>query len=241
MPNEANLLGEERWFYELMANKALESLRKNNFDADYAYDRREALQKVIGRIPPKATIGIGDSVTLHQIGFFSWLDNKKKDHKVFNPFLRNPEGYLSITPPKRFELMRKALTCDVFLAGTNAVTLDGKLVNVDALGNRVAAMIFGPKKVILVMGANKIVTDVDEGLRRIRELCAPMNAKRHVEKHHTRSMETLPCFKTGVCISCNSPAKICRKIVIIDGQSPRYRFEEQEGICVIIIGERLGI
>ena len=240
MINEADLGSEEGWFYELISKKALESLRNNKFDAEYASDRKEALEKVIQRIPSKATIGVGDSVTLQQIGFFSWLESRK-DYQVFNPFLRNPEGYFSTTPQERFELMRKALTSDAFLAGTNAVTLDGKLVNIDGKGNRTAAMIFGPRKVILVVGANKIVRDVDDAFRRIKEVCAPINAKRHFEKHHMESMGELPCVKTGVCVNCNSPSKICRKIVIIDGQSPRFRFEEEEGINIIIVGEKLGI
>ena len=133
--------------------------------------------------------------------------------------------------------MRRIFFSDVYVIGTNAVTLDGKLVNTDGNGNRVAAMIFGPKKVIIVVGANKIVKDVDEALRRIREICGPMNATRHAIKHHRPEYFELPCVKTGICVDCSHPWRICHHTTIIDGVAERRRGH----INVVLVGEMLGI
>ena len=133
--------------------------------------------------------------------------------------------------------MRKVLSSDVFLSGTNAVTLDGKVVNIDGGGNRVAPMIFGPKKVIIVIGANKIVKNVDEAINRIKEFCAPINALRHSIQHHDTEFMDLPCVKTGVCADCRKPQRICNFTTIIEGESHR----SSGRMNIIIIGEPLGI
>jgi len=138
---------------------------------------------------------------------------------------------------ERLNLMRRVFSSDVYVIGTNAVTLDRKLVNTDGYGNRVAAMIFGPKKVIVVVGTNKIVKGVDEALKRIREVCAPINATRHAVKHHRSQFLELPCVKTGICTDCNHPWRICHHTTIIEGVSERRRGH----INVIIVGESLGI
>jgi len=115
--------------------------------------------------------------------------------------------------------------------------LDGKLVNTDAGGNRVAAMVFGPKKVIIVVGANKIVKDVEEALRRIREVAAPQNVIRIATKHHSAEHLELPCAASGICSDCNHPRRICRYTTIIEGVSSEHRGR----IHVLLVGERLGI
>ncbi len=237
--DEINLSQEQSWFYETLCKKVIGSLKKNNFDAEYASNRDEALAKIKKTIPEGATIGIGDSITLHQIGLFSWLE-KEANRVFFNPFLKDAEGRNIYSPEERFELMRKAIVADIFLASSNAVTLDGKLVSIDARGNRVAAMIFGPKKTILVIGANKIVKDVDDAFRRIKSFCAPINLKRHVSKHHYEFFEKLPCVEEGICVECSSPMKACRKIVIIDGQLKIPSLLGTD-IYVIMVNESLGI
>ncbi|HEX2966092.1 MAG TPA: lactate utilization protein, partial [Syntrophorhabdaceae bacterium] len=178
MLNDADVTEVINWQYEKMALKAIQGLEKNNIHAEYAVDRVEALSKLIKAIPSDATIGIGDSVTLHQIRFYEWL-NEQRDRTIYNPFSRNPEtGKLIYTPSEHFAMLQKALISDVYLTSTNALTLDGKLVSLDGRGNRVAAMLFGPKKVILVTGANKIVRDLDEAMVRM-ETAAPLNGRRH--------------------------------------------------------------
>ncbi|MFH1086990.1 MAG: lactate utilization protein [Chloroflexota bacterium] len=242
--DERDLAQEQGWYYEALCKKAIDSLKRKNIGAQFAADRQQALARVKEALPAEATIGIGDSMTLHQIGFFDWLESEK-GRTVFDPFVRTPDGFPVHSPQQRFETMRKALTSDVFLAGSNAITLDGKIVNMDGRGARVAAMIFGPRKVVLVVGANKIVKDADEAIQRIRTYCAPLNAKRHAMKHHTQHHQQLPCVITGVCNDCNSPGRICHKLVIIDGQSKipglHSPGELEGGIQVILVGESLGI
>jgi hypothetical protein len=133
-------------------------------------------------------------------------------------------------------MYRKAFTADVFLAGTNAVTLDGKLVNTDGLGNRVAPMIFGPKKVILAAGVNKIVNDVDEARKRIRDICAPLDVKRYILKHGQTEYDVLPCAKTGLCTDCKNDLRFCCYTVIIEAAA----ITEHGRINVVLIGEELG-
>jgi hypothetical protein len=223
------------WHFQVLARKVIDSLEKNNIKAEYSIDRKQALAKVIEAIPQNASIGIGDSVTLHQIGFFDWLD--EQDRQVFNPFLRGSDGRLIYTPSEHFEMLRKALISDVYLASSNAVTLDGKLVSIDGRGNRVAAMLWGPKKVILVMGVNKIVRDIEEAMGRLK-IAAVMNGKRHLEKHGVD--RKYPCVVTGICTNCRGPIKMCRKTVIIDGQRLEVMAPDESGISVILVGESLG-
>jgi len=134
-------------------------------------------------------------------------------------------------------MQRETFFADIFVTGTNAITLDGKLVSTDGLGNRVSAMIFGPKKVILVAGVNKIVNDVDEALRRIHEVAAPLNARRHYLKHHQPELGDLPCVRTGSCVDCSHGWRICRYTVIIEGTMAR----EKGRINVVLVGEELGL
>jgi len=239
MIDDADVTEVINWQYEKLALKAILSLEKNNIHAEYAVDRAEALSKLIEAIPLDATIGTGDSVTLHQIGFYQWL-NKQNDRVVFNPFVRNLEtGKLVYTPSEHFDMLRKALVSDVYLTSTNALTLDGKLVSLDGRGNRVAAMLFGPKKVVLVTGANKIVKDLDEAMVRM-ETAAPLNGRRHQIKHGSDKYEKFPCIANGRCSHCKTSFRMCRKWVIIDGQSIDVMAPEESGISVIIVGESLG-
>jgi hypothetical protein len=124
--------------------------------------------------------------------------------------------------------MRRQLTCDLFLTGTNALTMDGCLVNIDATGNRAAAMFFGPDKVIVVAGRNKIVNgDIDDAVRRIKGCASPPNTRRLNFK--------TPCASTGLCSDCSSPDRICRITTIID-RKPR-----QTDLRVLVVNEDMGL
>jgi hypothetical protein len=203
---------------------ALRNLLANNFDARFAENSDTAKKIVSGSISKNTIVGIGDSATVRQIGIIEELE--KKGVRVLNPFSRE----LTNDPAKtalRDNISRQIFSCDVFVCGTNAVTRDGKLVNIDAVGNRVASMIFGPRKVFIIAGKNKIVKDVDEALYRIKNLIAPFHAR-------TKRFAT-PCVKTGKCSDCSAPKRICSVTSIIEKRP--WRTE----ISVILVDEDLGL
>ncbi len=227
---------EKKWLGEERAKIAVKNLRRRNINAEYFATRNEALEAILKRIPAGASVARGDSISVDQVGVIPAL-LKRRQNTVVDPFRWDEEGFYIDTAEAREKMCRDAFSADIFLAGTNAVTMDGKLVNVDGYGNRVAAMIFGPKKVILIIGVNKIVKDANEALERIHQLAAPLNAKRWYLKHHEEDLADLPCVKTGRCAECAHGSRICSFTVIIDGTP-----SSQEGrIYVALVGEELGI
>ena len=236
MKEDLSVQEEQSAIYEKVAKKAVENINKRGNNAFFVLNKEDAVTVVMDMIPAGVTIGTADSATLLQIGVFSAL-RKRGRNDIINPFLRDEKGHLLVDGEKRQGLMRRALLSDVFVISTNAVTLDGKIVNVDGNGNRVAAMIFGPKKVIIVAGANKIVKDVDAAIKRVREYCAPRNVIRHATKHHRTEFRDLPCAKTGVCLDCRHPWRICQYTTIIEGAMELNRGR----INVILVGEELGL
>jgi len=227
---------ERKRFYRERARVVIANLQKRNINAQYVSSRQEALSAILGMIPEGATVARGDSVSLDQVGVIPEL-RKRNQNKVIDPFERDADGFYLVEWEQRWRMEREALSTDVFLTGTNAVTLDGKLVNTDGTGNRVSAMVFGPEKVIIVAGVNKIVKDVDEAQVRIREVAAPINAKRHFLKYHREEFGDLPCVRTGRCIDCNHDWRICRYTVVIEGSMIR----DKGRINVVLVGEELGI
>jgi len=209
----------EQWFQKKQVERAIDALKKNNFEALFISDSKAAVEEVMKRIPDGVTVGVGGSVTLTQIGLMDAL-GKRNIHLIW-PIkqARNDE--------ERLELIRKSFSSDIFLSSANAVTEDGKLFNVDATGNRVGAMFIGPKKVIVVSGVNKIVKDIEAAEKRVKEWAAPQNAKRLNRK--------VPCVETGVCSDCNSPDRICNIYVTL-GKKP-----SRTEVTVILVGEKLGI
>lgn len=209
----------ERWFREKQVERTIQALKKNNFEALYVLDSKAALEEVMKQIPDGANVGLGGSVTLGQIGLLDALKNRKI------PFIQ-PQTQAK-TPEEMRELFRKCFSTDVFLSGTNAVTEDGRLYNVDATGNRAGAMFIGPQKTIIICGVNKIVKDLEAAEKRVREWAAPQNAKRLNRK-------TL-CVETGVCSDCSSPDRICNIYVTLAKKPARTE------VIVILVGENLGI
>jgi L-lactate utilization protein LutB len=236
MNEELNTQREETALYEKLAKKAMESLNRRGINAYYAATKEDALPMVMEMIPAGVTVGTADSVTLLQVGVLSTL-RKRGQNELINPFVRDEQGNWTYEKEERNQLMRRVFLSDVYVIGTNAVTLDGKLVNTDGAGNRVAAMIYGPRKVIIVVGANKIVKDLDSALRRIREVSAPQNVIRHGTKHNSTELLELPCAKTGICADCNHPRRICHYTTIIEGVGAWH----QGRINVILVGQKLGI
>ena len=209
------------WVLQKRVERTLAALGKNGFDAIYVPTREEAVAEVLDLVPEGALVGVGGSVTVREIGILKILEsrgNKIADHW---------EAHSKKLAPEQVMKTRKLLlSSDVLLTSTNAVTEEGELVNTDHAGQRVAAMIFGPKKVVIVAGVNKIVRDVDEALERIRNTAAPMNAK--------RLNLPVPCTVSGVCSDCNSQDRICNVTAIIE------RRPVHTDITVVLIGETLG-
>ena len=206
------------WHNDVLGEKTVAALVKNRFTATYCKTASEAAEKILGQIPANASVGIGGSWTVMQIGLLDKLAGR--GNEVLN------HGKPGLAPEEALSIRRRQLTCDVFLTGTNAVTLDGKLVNVDGIGNRVAAMIFGPKKVILIVGVNKIVRDVDAAEERINMYAAPINNKRLNRPN--------PCTTTGQCMDCQGDTRICNITTII------RKKPSLTDIHVYVVGEDLG-
>jgi L-lactate utilization protein LutB len=206
--------------------QVINRLRENNISAIYVKNKEQAHEKVIAMIPEGSVVGFGDSLTLRQIGVVDTLE--KGNYTFLNPWKPGTSVQANI------EVKRRALTSDVFVTGTNALTLDGKLVNVDGHGNRVAAMLFGPRKVIIVIGVNKIVARIEDALGKIRNSTAPLNVQRHTDFDPAP-----PCSATGVCSDCDSPWRICNKTVIIEREYDNDKYKPI--ITVVIVGEKLGI
>ena len=206
------------WHNETLAAKVVNALNKNNFSASYVSTGKEAVEKILGLIGPEATVGVAGSWTVKQLGIVDLLEGR--GNTLFN---HNKPG---LSPEESLAIRHKQLACDVLLTGTNAITLDGKLVNVDGAGNRVAAMIFGPKMTIVVAGMNKIAADVQNAEKRIQFHAAPINNK--------RLGYTNPCVRSGHCMDCQGPTRICNVTTIIHRRPFPSRIE------IILIGEDLG-
>jgi hypothetical protein len=198
--------------------KTIEALQKNRFGAEYFRTTQDALAKLFETIPQDATVGVGGSWTLIQLGLVEKLEARGN-----TVYCHHKPG---LTPEEVLDLRRKQLTCDVFLTSTNAITEDGRLVNTDATGNRVAAMTFGPKKVIILTGANKIVKDLDEAQERIRSIAAPLNNKRLKRPN--------PCVNTGYCVDCQGPTRLCNITTVLHKRPPA------SDINVWVVDEELG-
>ncbi|MGI6412463.1 MAG: lactate utilization protein [Syntrophomonadaceae bacterium] len=208
-----------KWTYEQKCQKVVEALRKNGFKAVYCLTGREAYNQIVAAAQDANTVGFGGSVTISQLQLQEAIKEMGKETLIHNlPHL---------SPEEKLAIRRRQLTCDLFLTSTNALTLSGQLVNIDAYGNRAAAMFFGPKKVIIVAGRNKIVEDTEAAINRIKNYAAPPNARRLNRKS--------PCAVTGFCSECDSPDRICRITVIID------RAPQLSDINIMVVNEDLGL
>jgi hypothetical protein len=208
-----------QWYHEMQVQRTIQALKKNNFDAQYFPKAAEALEALWKMIPEGATVGVGGSLTLNQIGFYDAV--QKRPVKLLNPFAKG------LSSEEGAKIRRQIFSADFFVCSSNAVTEDGKLYNIDATGNRVAPMIFGPKKVVLICGVNKIVKDIDEAHKKVQEWIAPMNVKRLGYKP--------PCGQTGQCADCASPERICNAYVALV-KKPRLT-----DFSVFLVGEDLGL
>ncbi len=200
-----------------------EALRRHHFETAIVENTQQAFERIKAVVEAEAPkiVSFGDSVTMRKTGIIDWL-RENGDWKLLDGF--DP----SMPRPERLEIRRQALMSDLFITGINAVTEKGTLHWLDMVGNRIAPVAFGPRKVILVAGRNKIVADREEAEERIRRISAPQNIARHP------GFRT-PCAKTGVCMDCNSPDRICNTRMEMLRCYPTGR------ILVILIDQELGL
>jgi L-lactate utilization protein LutB len=206
------------WHHATLADRSAEALRRNGFDAHAVATAAEAAARVLAFARPGATVGFGGSMTVAALGVKPELERLGAvllDH--------NAPG---LAPVERREVQRRQLTCDLFLSSSNAVTLDGELVNVDGNGNRVAALSFGPSKVVVVVGANKVVRDEAAAWERLEALAGPMNARRLGKQ--------TPCVKAGTCQDCEGETRICRIYQVLRRRPTLSDF------TVLVVAEPLG-
>ncbi len=202
---------------EKLAKKVIAGLRSRNMTGYYAETKEEALALALKLIPEGSTVGWGGSVSIHEIGL---------QQAVINGNYRELNREICRTPEESRALMLACFDADYYLCSSNAITEDGILVNMDGNSARVAAICFGPRHVLMVVGMNKVTRDVDSAISRLRNVAAPCNAQRF-------DIET-PCKVTGACADCKSPDTICCQMVIT-------RFSRhKDRIHVILVNDNLG-
>ena len=206
------------WYKEEQINRTIKNLRQRNMDGFFVNDDNELKELLKQLIDENSVVGVGDSMTLFETGVIDFL---REENYTFLDKYRD-----GITSEEKKSIYMQNFSADTFMCSTNALTESGELYNIDGNGSRVAPMIYGPKQVILVTGTNKIVKDIEEAEKRVRNYAAPIDAK--------RLGKDTPCTKLGYCVDCKSPNRICNDFTIIRGQFVKGR------IKVIIVGKQLG-
>ncbi len=201
-----------------LLEQAVKSLAKHGFGAQWVETEAEARDKVLEMIPAGVLVTVGGSRTIRQMGIIDAL--QARDVRVADHWRAG------MTEDEKMAIRRQQLNCDVFLSSSNAVTLDGFLVNIDGSGNRVAAMIMGAPLVILVAGVNKLARNVPEGLDRVRNVAAPLRAQ--------SLNRNTPCARTGLCSDCDTPERICGVVTILE------RRLSYTDLRIILVNQPLG-
>ncbi|MCG8569112.1 MAG: lactate utilization protein [Spirochaetes bacterium] len=211
-----------RNYWKLKLYEVIKALKKNNINCFLAETREAALELAYSDIIPNSgakTISWGGSATLKETKICDNLIDSNK-YTLFNPQEPN------LSSEEKMEIRKKALTCDLYLTGCNGITEDGILLNLDMIGNRIAALTFGPKNVLVFAGRNKIYANMDIAIEKIKNYTSPINCMR-------LEMAT-PCFQSGYCEDCQSQSRICNSWSIIEKCFPKNR------ITVILINEEIG-
>jgi L-lactate utilization protein LutC len=208
------------WFGKKQAERIIRALKKNGFDAEYFLTREQAAKRVLDLAASAQTIGVGGSVTIRELKILDVLREQGKT--VLDHWTGIPPG-----EEEDMRIRMGHLTCDLFLTSTNALTLKGEIVNMDGAGNRTNAMSFGPKKVVFIVGSNKIVRNIDEGIQRIHDVVAPQNVRR-------AGYVTVPCYETGICSPSAPGLHVCC-ITLILNRKPMLT-----DVSVYLVEEELG-
>ena len=194
----------------------LKGLEKRGIEGKCFIEQSDLITAILEEIPTDATVAFGGSVTLRDLGLFETLSNR--GNKVLWHWKTEKE--------KVPEILKQALFADVYLSSVNAIVEDGRIINIDGTGNRTAAMFFGPKKVILIVGKNKLCVDMDSAIKRIKEVACPKNAE--------RLNRDTPCRFTGKCSDCKSQQRMCTVTTIIEAKPPTMDFK------VFLVNEDMG-
>ncbi len=211
--------------YRLLSTKIITNLQSRKFEAYYCDTAAEAAEKALSLIPESASVSWGGSVTLEEIGLLQQL--RQSSFAVI-------DRDTAKTPEERYNLMRQALLCDTYLTSFNAISEDGVLINVDGVGNRVAAIAFGPRSVIAVVGMNKVCKTAESAIERARTYASPLNAQRCSISPNFKAVQGTPCVINGACGNCKTENCICSYVV-------ETRMSKTPGrIKVILVGESLG-
>lgn len=206
-----------KWKHQCDANELVKILKDNYYNAFYCDTIDDAKRKVIELIPEESSIALGGSVTLNQMDLVNYF--RDGNYKLF-------DRYKDVSFNETVEIMRQSMLADYLVTSTNAITRSGELVNMDSTGNRAAAMIFGPKKVIVIVGVNKLVDTLDDAYKRLKEI-AILNAKRINHK--------APCTITGSCSDCAVKDRICNYISVVNNGR---KFEDR--FTVLVVADNLG-
>lgn len=210
---------EQIWLYQKTAERFINNLSSRNMDGRYFPRSGEIIPFLNQQIPAGAKVGFGGSRTLEELGILNFLRS--------GGFQLNDRSRPGITREEKEEVERDNFRADFFISGVNALSEDGRIVNIDGYGNRVAPIFFGPKKVFLIAGVNKICHTLEQALVRAKQVAAPLNAY--------RLEQDTPCVKTGQCMDCRSGSRICSYTAIIDRSPVPGR------ITLIIVGMELGL
>lgn len=256
MVDELNLIEEENTLFNLRGGMLKTNFGRRNLEVHLLQDKSEVYKFIEDFIASRSyinDISFSDGVTLYQLGLYNWVKEKYSHLNVTEPLERGENGHFTVfgnQPPGRmnlpydewkakqdlwYENLRKSLMSDLFIIGANAITLDGEIVSVDGTGNRVGGMIFGPRHVLCVVGRNKIATNLEAAMDRVRNHACPMTYQRHLLKHAC-SFQTLPCVKKGKCYNCNDENSACRDFVIIRGQIKIHK----DRIHLLVVNQDLG-
>ena len=205
-------------YYNKRGEILVRNLRSRHYEAYYCETKAEALDKALELIPRGATVGWGGAMSAKQIGLLDAMNAGD-----YNAIDRDKTS----TPEERKKAMKSCLLADVFITGANALSLDGHMVNIDGVGNRVAAIVYGPESILVIAGMNKVMDTLEAAVIRARTIAAPMNKQRFPQQ--------TPCEITGTCGDCKSEGCICNQILITRNSKPAGR------IKVILVGEELGL
>lgn len=207
-----------KWLQEMRINNTIKALEKNNMNGYLVNNKEELILKLDELVPKNSKVACGGSMTLFEVGVIEYLRQEK--------FKFMDRYKLGLTAEEIRKVYIDSFSADVYFSSSNAITEDGGIYNVDGNGNRVAALLYGPEKVIIIVGINKIVSNIEEAIERNRRISAPANCKRLYKQ--------TPCVTTGYCMDCSSPEKICREYTFIKSQANKDR------IHIIFMNEQLG-